>query len=71
MDGKQFAALMLIVGGVVTLVYSGFHYRQATRSFESDTVQVANEEEFLGLPVWAGIGALVIGGLVLSLPKRT
>lgn len=63
MKPLQFVAVILIVLGVLGLVYGGFTY--ITDSHKADTGPLSlsvDEKKSLTVPVWAGVGAIVLGG---------
>jgi drug/metabolite transporter (DMT)-like permease len=65
-------AIVLIAAGVVGLAYGGFSYTKESHaaSIGSLTVTVKDKER-VNVPVWAGVGAIVIGaGLLLMPPKK-
>jgi hypothetical protein len=66
MNAKQLAAIVLIVAGVLGLAYGGFSYTKATHHADVGPLHMSlNEEQYVNVPVWAGICAIVIGGLLL------
>lgn len=66
MDGIKVAALVLIIGGALGLAYGGFSYTKETHNIDIGPLhmQVA-EKERVNIPLWAGFGAIIIGGLLL------
>jgi len=57
---------MLIVAGALGLAYGGFSYTKATHQADVGPVHLSlNEKQTVNVPVWAGIGAIVVGGLLL------
>lgn len=66
MKSYQLAAAVLIVLGVLVLAYGGFTYTRDTHeaSVGSLSLSVADKER-VNIPVWAGAGVIVIGGLML------
>ena len=66
MDGIKIAALVLIIGGALGLAYGGFSYTKETHNIDIGPLhmQVA-EKERVNVPLWAGFGAIIIGGLLL------
>ena len=66
MNAQKIVAIMLIVGGALALAYGGFSYTKETHKADIGPVHLAvAETERVNVPVWAGVGALVIGGLLL------
>lgn len=71
MKGKQILALVLIVAGVLALVYGGFTYTEETHEADIGPLQVeVQEKERVNIPVWAGVGLIGAGVVVLLVGKR-
>lgn len=72
MDTRKLIALLLIVGGALSLVYGGFSYTKATHEANIGPFKLQmTEEQRVNIPLWAGITAMVGGGLLLfGLGKR-
>lgn len=59
-------ALILIVAGALALAYGGFSYTKNTTAVKLGTLELSvKEHKTVNVPVWAGIGAIVAGGLLL------
>ena len=66
MNGIRIAALVLIVAGVLALVYGSFSYTKETHQAKLGPIELSvKEKETVNVPAWAGVGAIVIGGLLL------
>ncbi len=66
MNPVKLAALILIAGGIFALVYGSFTYTKATHDIKLGPIEMSvKEKDTVNLPVWAGVGAIVIGGLLL------
>jgi len=65
-------AIVLIAAGVVGLAYGGFSYTKDSHAASIGSMKLTvNEKERVNVPVWAGVGAIVIGaGLLLMPPKK-
>jgi uncharacterized membrane protein YidH (DUF202 family) len=61
MNGSKFAALLLIVAGVLALAYGGFTYETKIGPLEL----TVKDRETVNIPVWAGAGALIAGVMLL------
>jgi uncharacterized membrane protein YidH (DUF202 family) len=67
MDARKIIAILLIVGGALGLVYGGFSYSKETHQADLGPLQVqVNETQRVNIPLWAGIGAIVGGVLLLA-----
>jgi drug/metabolite transporter (DMT)-like permease len=63
---QKIAAIALIVAGVLGLVYRGFSYTSETHKADVGPIHMTvDEKERVDVPVWAGIGALVVGVALL------
>lgn len=60
-------AVALIIAGVLGLAYGGFSYTKNTTAVKLGPIELAvKEKETVNVPLWAGIGAIVAGGLLLA-----
>jgi len=68
MNPIKLVAVGLIVAGVLALAYGGFSYTKDTTVVKLGTLEIsAKEKQSVNVPMWAGIGAIVVGGLLLVL----
>ena len=66
MNGTRIVAMALIVAGVLALVYGGFSYTKDTTAVKLGPIELSvKENKTVDVPVWAGVGAIVVGGLLL------
>ena len=66
MNAVKIAAIVLIVAGVLGLVYGSFSYTKETHEAKLGPIELSiKEEQTVNVPVWAGVGAIVIGGVLL------
>lgn len=66
MNSIKTLALVLIVGGLLGLVYGGFSYTKDTSAVKLGPLELTvKEQKRVNIPLWAGVGALVIGGVLL------
>jgi hypothetical protein len=66
MNTLRIAAITLIAAGVLALMYGGFSYTKDTTAVKLGPIELSvKEKETVNVPVWAGVGAVVIGGLLL------
>jgi len=67
----KIVAVLLIVGGILGLVYGGFSYTKSTREAKLGPLEFqVKYKERVNIPVWAGVGAIVVGaGLLLVRSK--
>ena len=65
----KIAAIVLIVIGVLALVYGGFTYTKATHGTTLGPVQLSvKDKDTVNIPIWFGVGAIVIGVGLLLVP---
>lgn len=66
MNTVKIAGVLLLVAGTLGLVYGGFSYTKATHEAQLGPIQFSLEEkEMVSVPVWLGVGAIVLGGALL------
>ena len=66
MNSVKMVAIALIVGGVLALAYGGFSYTKETHEVKLGPIQFSvKEKETVNIPIWAGVAAVVVGGLLL------
>ena len=66
MNPIRIAAVVLIVAGALGLVYGGFSYTKSTQNLKLGPIELSvKEKETVNVPMWAGIGAIVLGGVLL------
>jgi hypothetical protein len=59
------------VAGILGLTYGGFSYTKNTTVVKLGPIEVsAKEKETVNVPMWAGIGAIVVGGLLLIMGSK-
>jgi len=71
MNPIRLVAIALVVAGILGLVYGGFSYTKDTTVVKLGPLEIsAKEKHTVNVPIWAGIGAIVSGGLLLALGGR-
>jgi TRAP-type C4-dicarboxylate transport system permease small subunit len=66
MNSIKTMAIVLIVAGVLGLLYGGFSYTTQTHQAKLGPLQFSvQEKETVNIPIWLGVGAVVMGGLLL------
>jgi TRAP-type C4-dicarboxylate transport system permease small subunit len=71
MNGIRIVAIALIVAGVLGLGYGSFTYTKETHDIKLGSVDLSvKEKETVNIPVWAGVVAIVVGGVLLVLGNR-
>ena len=68
MNTSRIIAIVLIVGGVLALLYGGFSYTKETTAVKLGPLELSvKEKRDVNVPMWAGVAAIVAGGLMLVL----
>lgn len=63
----KIAAIALIVAGLLGLIYGSFSYTRDKTAIKLGPLELSvKEKETVNVPVWAGVGAIVAGGLLLA-----
>ena len=71
MSIKQIVAIGLILVGVLALVYGSFTYTKEKHEAKIGPLQFSiTEKETINIPVWAGVGAIGIGVILLIAGPR-
>ena len=66
MNAVKIAAIVLIIAGVFGLVYGGFSYTKETHDVKLGPIELSiKEKQNVTIPVWGGVGAILIGGVLL------
>jgi hypothetical protein len=64
------AGMVLIVAGVLGLAYGGFTYTKSTHDTKIGPIELSvQNKQTVNVPVWVGVGALVLGGALLLAGK--
>jgi hypothetical protein len=66
MNGIRMAGIALIVAGVLGLMYGSFSYTKETTQAKLGPIELSiKDKETVNVPVWAGVAAIAIGGVLL------
>jgi TRAP-type C4-dicarboxylate transport system permease small subunit len=66
MDGAKILAAALIVAGILGLAYGGFSYTKSTQEAHVGPIALTvKDKKYVNVPIWAGVGAIVVGGVLL------
>jgi len=73
MSAVKIMAIVLMVAGIAGLLYGNFTYTKETHDIKLGPLEMSvAEKQTVNVPVWAGIGAIVVGGvLLLYASKKT
>lgn len=68
MNSIKLVGVVLIVLGALGLAYGGFSYTKDTTALKLGPLEMTvQEKKTVNVPLWAGIGAMVVGGVLLVL----
>jgi TRAP-type C4-dicarboxylate transport system permease small subunit len=71
MNPTKGIAIVAIAAGVLALAYGGFSYTKETHEANIGSLQLTmKDKEQVHVPVWVGVGAIVIGAGLLLVPAR-
>ena len=66
MNSIKMAAIALIVAGALGLVYGSFSFTKQTHEAQVGPLTLSVEEQqTVNVPVWAGVGGILLGGALL------
>ena len=72
MSPVKIAGILLLIAGALALVYGGFTYTSDTHRADLGPLHMTvKEKDTVNIPVWAGIAALVAGGMLLVLRQKS
>ncbi len=71
MSPIKIVAILLVAAGTLGLVYGGFSYTKDSHDLKLGPVELSvKEKKSVNIPMWAGVGAIVLGGLLLATGGR-
>ena len=71
MNGIRIVAVALIVAGILGLAYGSFSYTKDTHEMKLGPIDLTvKKEQTVNIPVWAGVGAILLGGGLLLFGGR-
>lgn len=70
MDAIKMLAIVLIVAGGLGLAYGGFTYTKETHQAKLGPIELSvKDTQTVNIPIWAGVGAMVTGVVLLFVRK--
>ena len=67
MNSTKLIGVILIIAGVLGLMYGGFSYTQDKTAVKVGPLELTvQEQKSINIPLWAGIGALVVGVVLVG-----
>lgn len=71
MNSVKLAAIALIAAGALALAYGGFTYTRESHQAKIGPFEMTVEDkETVNVPVWVGVGAIVVGAALLLLSPK-
>jgi len=71
MNAVKIIGIVLIVAGILGLAYGKFSYTKETHEAKIGPLDLSvKDKETVNVPVWVGVGAIVIGGILLLVPMK-
>jgi hypothetical protein len=72
MGSIKIAGIALIVAGLLGLAYGGFTFTKETHDTKIGPLELSvKDKERVNIPIWAGVAAVVAGGVMLVMPRKT
>ncbi len=71
MSAVKIMGIVLIVAGIAGLLYGKFSYTRETHDVKLGPLELSVEEkQTVNVPLWAGVGAILGGGVLLLYGSR-
>jgi hypothetical protein len=71
MNPVRILALVLIIAGALGLAYGGFTYKTDDQEAKIGPIDISVQKKHsVDVPVWVGVGAIVVGGMLLLAPRN-
>lgn len=67
----RIVAIILIIAGILVLIYGGFSYMKETKKASIGSIELTvNDKETVDIPIWYGVGGIIIGSGLLFVSSR-
>ena len=71
MNAIKAIGLALIVAGALGLAYGSFSYTKQSNDLKLGPIELSiKDKETVNVPLWAGVSAIVVGGLLLAFGRK-
>ena len=71
MNPTRLIAIVLIIAGTLGLAYGSFSYTKETHEAKIGPIEIqVKDKETVNVPVWAGVGAIAAGVLLLLVRSK-
>ena len=72
MSGIRILGIVLVLAGVLALAYGQFTYTEDTHDAKVGPVELTvKDRETVNIPAWAGVVAILAGGILLVVRSRS
>jgi uncharacterized membrane protein YdcZ (DUF606 family) len=72
MNTIRIAGIALLVAGALALLYGSFSFTKETHEVKLGPIGLSvTEKQTVNIPIWAGVAAIAIGGVLLLVNKRS
>ena len=67
----RITAIILIIAGALALVYGGFSFITETHQADIGALSLSiDEKKYVNIPAWAGVSAIIVGGILLVVGRK-
>jgi hypothetical protein len=71
MNLVRIVGVLLVVAGVLGVVFNSFSFTKETHELKLGPIELSvKEKQAVDIPVWASVGAIVVGGVLLVFGNR-
>ncbi|WP_151670107.1 LPXTG cell wall anchor domain-containing protein [Nitrincola schmidtii] len=71
MNAIKMIGILLIVAGTLGLVYGSFSYTSETHEANLGPIELSvKEKKNVNVPMWAGVGSILLGGALLVFRRK-
>ena len=71
LNGLKIFGIIVIIAGIVGLAVGSFTFTKETHDAELGPIEISvKDKERVNIPIWAGVVAIVAGGLLLVVPMK-
>lgn len=71
MNLTKIVGLLLVIGGALALAFGGFSYTSDKSAVKVGSLELSvKQKETVNVPVWVGLGTVVVGGLLLAFGRK-
>ena len=71
MGSIKMAGIVLVAAGLLGLAYGGFTFTKDTHDTKIGPLELSvKDKERVNIPIWAGVAAVVAGGVIVLMPRK-